>query len=104
MSGWFGLLGSGEFQPWSGEVDEWVLSRVTGDGRVLVLPTASAPEGDEVFSRWIAGDRGEVRGERRREVGAFSRRSEPAEFVAQPAEICGEAREHRPRRSIGYFF
>lgn len=52
MSGWFGLLGSGEFQPWSGEVDEWVLSRVTGDGRVLVLPTASAPEGDEVFSRW----------------------------------------------------
>lgn len=54
MSGWFGLLGSGEFQPWSRVVDEWILQRVTGDGRVLVLPTASAPEGDEVFTRWAA--------------------------------------------------
>ena len=52
MSGWFGLLGSGEFQPWSHEVDAWLLDRVTGDGRVLVVPTASAPEGDEVFSGW----------------------------------------------------
>ncbi len=52
MSGWFGLLGSGEFQPWSHVVDGWLLDRVTGDGRVLVLPTASAPEGDEVFSGW----------------------------------------------------
>lgn len=52
MSGWFALLGSGEFQPWSSAVDQWILSRVTGDGRVLVLPTASAPEGDEVFSGW----------------------------------------------------
>ena len=52
MSGWFGLLGSGEFQAWSHDVDSWLLERVTGDGRVLVLPTASAPEGDEVFSGW----------------------------------------------------
>ena len=52
MSGWFALLGSGEFQPWSHEVDAWMFDRVTGDGRVLVLPTASAPEGDEVFSDW----------------------------------------------------
>jgi cyanophycinase len=52
MSGWFGLLGSGEFQAWSNEVDAWLLDRVTGDGRVLVVPTASAPEGDEVFSGW----------------------------------------------------
>jgi cyanophycinase len=52
MSGWFALLGSGEFQPWSHEVDAWMLDRVTGDGRVLVVPTASAPEGDEVFGRW----------------------------------------------------
>lgn len=52
MAGWFGLLGSGEFQDWSREVDAWLLDRATGDGRVLVLPTASAPEGDEVFSRW----------------------------------------------------
>ena len=52
MSGWFALLGSGEFQPWSQDVDEWMLERVTGDGRVLVTPTASAPEGDEVFGQW----------------------------------------------------
>ena len=52
MSGWFALMGSGEFQPWSRDVDVWALDHVTGDGRVLVLPTASAPEGDEVFSEW----------------------------------------------------
>ena len=52
MSGWFGLLGSGEFQEWSRPVDSWLLDRVTGDGRVLIIPTASAPEGDEVFTAW----------------------------------------------------
>jgi cyanophycinase len=52
VSGWFALLGSGEFQPWTYDVDAWMLDRVTGDGRVLVLPTASAPEGDEVFTEW----------------------------------------------------
>ena len=52
MSGWFGLLGSGEFQEWSRLVDTWLLDRVTGDGRVLIIPTASAPEGDEVFTAW----------------------------------------------------
>jgi cyanophycinase len=50
-----GLLGSGEFLPWAGEVDRALLDRArTGDGRVLVLPTASAPEGEEVFGRWAA--------------------------------------------------
>ncbi len=50
-----GLLGSGEFQPWAGEADRTLLERArTGDGRVLVLPTASAPEGEEVFARWGA--------------------------------------------------
>lgn len=52
MSGWFGLLGSGEFEPWSAPVDQWLLERATGDGRVLVLPTASAPEGDATFDGW----------------------------------------------------
>lgn len=52
MSGWFALLGSGEFEPWSRAVDAWMLDRVTGDGRVLVVPTASAPEGDDVFTGW----------------------------------------------------
>lgn len=47
----FGLLGSGEFEQWAGEVDRWLLERA-GDGRVLVAPTASAPEGEDVFLRW----------------------------------------------------
>ena len=45
------LLGSGEFQPWAEEVDRWMLDRAR-PGPVLILPTASAPEGDEVFDRW----------------------------------------------------
>jgi cyanophycinase len=47
----FALLGSGEFLPWTSEVDDWLLERATGEG-VLILPTASAPEGDRVFDRW----------------------------------------------------
>ena len=48
-----GLLGSGEFDPWAEEVDRWLLDRAAaGDGRVLILPTASAPDGDEVFEMW----------------------------------------------------
>jgi len=46
------LLGSGEFEPWTEDVDRWALERATGDGTVLILPTASAPEGDDVFDRW----------------------------------------------------
>jgi cyanophycinase-like exopeptidase len=46
------LLGSGEFEPWTEEVDRWLLGRATGDGSILILPTASAAEGDEVFERW----------------------------------------------------
>jgi cyanophycinase-like exopeptidase len=48
----FALLGSGEFEPWSASVDRWLLERATGDGRVLVIPTASAAEGDSVFEMW----------------------------------------------------
>ena len=51
----FGLLGSGEFEPWAAEVDRWLLERArAGSGRVLVLPTASAREGDEVFDGWAS--------------------------------------------------
>jgi cyanophycinase len=46
-----GLLGSGEFEPWAREVDRRLLASAR-DGPVLVLPTASAPEGEEVFDRW----------------------------------------------------
>jgi cyanophycinase len=47
------FVGSGEFEPWGEPVDRWLLERArTGDGRVLILPTASAHEGDDVFDRW----------------------------------------------------
>jgi cyanophycinase-like exopeptidase len=47
------LMGSGEFEPWTEEVDRFSLSRAEfGDGSVVILPTASAPEGDDVFNRW----------------------------------------------------
>lgn len=47
------LLGSGEFLPWSQPVDEWCARASTASSdRALVVPTASAPEGEEVFQRW----------------------------------------------------
>ncbi len=54
MSRVFAFLGAGEFEPWSEPVVRSVLERADGDGTVLVLPTASAPEGDEVFQGWAA--------------------------------------------------
>jgi cyanophycinase len=49
----FALFGSGEFLPWAREVDRWAAEQATaGSDRVLILPTASAPEGDDVFNRW----------------------------------------------------
>lgn len=54
MSRVLAFLGAGEFEPWSEAVDRWVLERTGGDGTVLVLPTASAPEGDAVFDDWAA--------------------------------------------------
>ncbi len=55
MSAAFALLGSGEFEPWTADVDRWLTDRPgsTGD-RVLILPTASAAEGDTVFEGWAA--------------------------------------------------
>jgi cyanophycinase len=49
---WWSLLGSGEFQAWSEPVDRRLVQEADGDGRVLILPTASAPEGKDVFERW----------------------------------------------------
>jgi len=47
------LLGSGEFEPWARPVDKWCADNVTAtSNRALILPTASAPEGDDVFHRW----------------------------------------------------
>jgi cyanophycinase len=50
--GAFALMGSGEFEAWHAEVDRWLLERADGDGSVLIVPTASAREGDEVFEGW----------------------------------------------------
>ncbi len=47
------LLGAGEFEPWARPVDTWCAEHATASSdRVLVVPTASAPEGDETFQRW----------------------------------------------------
>ncbi|MEX2420492.1 MAG: hypothetical protein WD670_01605, partial [Actinomycetota bacterium] len=50
MSRTFLLMGSGEFEPWSEEVERAALEGRAG--HVAVLPTASSAEGDEVFERW----------------------------------------------------
>jgi len=50
----FLLLGSGEFEAWSADVERLALADAVGDGSVLILPTASASEGDEVFDRWAS--------------------------------------------------
>lgn len=52
---WMALLGAGEFEPWSEAIDRWALGRAGADGRdgrVVIAPTASAPEGDETFEGW----------------------------------------------------
>lgn len=47
------LLGSGEFDPWSAPVERRLLERSkTGDGPVLIFPTAAAHEGEESFDAW----------------------------------------------------
>ncbi len=50
----FLLLGSGEFEPWTHDVEAAVFAGASGDGSVVVLPTASSTEGDAVFDRWGA--------------------------------------------------
>jgi len=67
---WWSLLGSGEFSDWSEAADRWLLERAEGDGRVLILPAASAPEGKDVFERW--GSLG---------LAHFGRMDVPAEVV-----------------------
>jgi cyanophycinase-like exopeptidase len=47
----FLLLGSGEFEAWTGEIERRALAAAP-EGPVLVVPTASAPDGDAVFDRW----------------------------------------------------
>lgn len=53
----FAFLGSGEFEPWTDPIDRALVDAARGahaPGPVLVLPTASAHEGDGVFDGWAA--------------------------------------------------
>ena len=51
VGGTLGLMGSGEFEPWSEHAERVLLSRASGAGSVAILPLASAPEG-EVYAEW----------------------------------------------------
>jgi cyanophycinase len=53
MTGPIALVGSGEFTPALEPVDRLLLASTDRTRpRVVILPTASAPDGDEVFARW----------------------------------------------------
>lgn len=53
MTRLLGLFGSGEFLPWAEPVDRLLIERsAVKSDRVVILPLASAPEGDETFDRW----------------------------------------------------
>lgn len=92
MTPTFGLFGSGEFLPWAEPVDRWLVESAPGRGeapRVLVVPTASAPEGEAVFRRW--GSMGTEHYERlgfRAEVLGLHRR-EDAEDAGIAAAVAG---------------
>jgi cyanophycinase len=51
-SGTVALVGSGEFLPLSDPLDQVLLARLPGPPQVVVLPTASAPDGPGVPERW----------------------------------------------------
>lgn len=56
MVGPLGLVGSGEFTPAMNDVDARLLDLAEEAGferAVAVIPTASAPDGDEVVQRWL---------------------------------------------------
>ncbi|HEY7349565.1 MAG TPA: Type 1 glutamine amidotransferase-like domain-containing protein [Ktedonobacterales bacterium] len=50
--GTLALVGSGEFLPPIEPLDRLLLERLSGPARVIVLPTASAPDGPGVPERW----------------------------------------------------
>ena len=55
MPGPVALVGAGEFLPSMAEFDQGLLAS-TGRSRprVVILPTASWPDGEDVFTRWAA--------------------------------------------------
>lgn len=46
-------MGSGEFEKWVGPAELAALASAGGDGTAVVLATASAPEGEATFGRWM---------------------------------------------------
>ena len=54
MVGPLAAVGAGEFLEGMVEVDRYLMAQcqAVGPAKVLILPTASAPEGDDVFWRW----------------------------------------------------
>jgi cyanophycinase len=55
MNGMIALVGAGEYLPVMNDVDRYLLDSVARPGaapRVVCLPTAAGPEGDEVIERW----------------------------------------------------
>ena len=48
----FLMLGSGEFEPWAADAEREALASATGDGTVIIVPTASVPDRGDSFSRW----------------------------------------------------
>jgi hypothetical protein len=55
MAGTLALVGSGEFLDSMRAIDGQLLERVGGatQARMLIIPTASAPDGPQVFARWL---------------------------------------------------
>lgn len=55
VSGPIALVGSGEFLPAMSEVDAGLLAAIgRRRPRVVILPTASWPDGEEIFRRWAS--------------------------------------------------
>jgi len=52
LPGTVALIGAGEYLPPIATVDKVLLARVGGTPRVVVLPTAAAPDGPDVSERW----------------------------------------------------
>src|SRR5258708_38250732 len=55
MNGLIALVGAGEYLPVMNDVDRYLLDSVQVNGRaprVVCLPTAAGPEGDDVIQRW----------------------------------------------------
>lgn len=53
ITGTVALVGSGEFLPPMAPVDRVLLETLGDAPRVAIVPTAAAPDGDEVFERWL---------------------------------------------------